>query len=90
MCCIRAMILQIKLWMSIEQWYEFLNISNFSEIYCVRWVERLDEIRLKTLDRVGIVPIVENMGKTRFRWFEHVERRLVCLVVRWVYQIEDN
>lgn len=37
-----------------------------------------------------VTPIVEKMMKNRFRWFGHVERRLVNYVVRRVDRVEGN
>jgi len=41
-------------------------------------------------ERGGVTPIVENMVENRFRWFGHLERRLVDFVVRTVDQMEDS
>lgn len=42
------------------------------------------------MNSVGVAPTIEKMVETRFRWFEHVERRLVDYVVRKSDQIEDS
>lgn len=39
---------------------------------------------MTTLERVGVVPIVEKMVKTRLMWFGHVEMRPLDFVVRRV------
>jgi len=42
------------------------------------------------LERVGVAPIVEKLVGNRLRWFVHVERRPVDVVVRRVDQMEEN
>jgi len=42
------------------------------------------------LERVGVAPIVENLVENKLRWFGHVERRPVDVVVRRVDQMEEN
>jgi len=42
------------------------------------------------LERVGVAPIVEKLVENRLRWFRHVERRLVDVVVRRVDQMEES
>lgn len=53
---------------------------------------RLEEIGFgtKTLERVGVTPIIKNMVETRIRWFGHGERRLVDYIVRRVQQIDGS
>ena len=59
---------------------------------CVGCVERLDGIRLE------ITTLYDNWGSTysinivenRFKWFGHVEWKLVDSIVRRVNQIEDS
>lgn len=52
---------------------------------------RQDKIRnINIRESDGITPIVEKMVKNRFRWFGHVERRLVDFVIRRVDQMERN
>jgi len=41
-------------------------------------------------ERFGVAPIVKKMVKNRLRWFEHVEKRLVDVVVQRVYQMEEG
>jgi len=41
-------------------------------------------------ERVGVAPTVEKMVENRLRWFGHVERRLVNVVVRRVDQMEES
>jgi len=57
-------------------------------------VVRLDGIGLKMTplerERVGVAPTVEKMVENRLRWFGHVERRLVNVVVRRVDQMEES
>jgi hypothetical protein len=52
----------------------------------LRWMCRKtvdDMIRKENIRvRVGVSPIVKKMVKTRLRWFDHLERRLVHYVVR--------
>jgi len=45
---------------------------------------------MTSLERVGVAPIVEKLVENRLRWFRHVERRLIDVVVRRVDQIEDS
>jgi len=42
------------------------------------------------LERVGVAPIVEKLVENRLRWFGHVERRPVDVVVRRVDQMEES
>jgi len=42
------------------------------------------------LERVGVTPIVEKLIENRLRWFRHVERRPIDVVVRRVDQIEES
>ncbi|KEH34515.1 hypothetical protein MTR_3g467660 [Medicago truncatula] len=42
------------------------------------------------LEKVGVAPIVEKMVGNRLRWFGHVERRLVDVVLERIDQMEDN
>jgi len=47
------------------------------------------EMTLLERERGGdITPIVENIVKNRFRWFEHIERIHVDSITRRVYQME--
>jgi len=45
---------------------------------------------MTSLERVRVAPIVEKLVENRLRWFGHVERRLVDIVVRRVNQIEER
>ena len=52
---------------------------------------RRDKIRDDTIrERVGVAPIVEKMIENRLKWFRHVERRHVDVVVRRIYQMEES
>jgi len=42
------------------------------------------------LERVGVAPIVEKLEENRLRWFGHVERRPVDVVVRRVYHMKKS
>jgi len=42
------------------------------------------------LERVGVAPIVEKLVENRLRWFGHIERRPVDVVVRRIDQMEDS
>jgi len=49
-----------------------------------------DRIRNDTIkERVGVTPKVEEMVENWLRWFGHVERRPVDVVVRRVDQMEE-
>lgn len=37
---------------------------------------------MKILKSIGVVSIIEKMVKNKFRWFEHLERRLIDVVMR--------
>jgi hypothetical protein len=53
----------------------------------IRW----DRIANDTIrERFGVAPIVKKMVENRLRWFEHVEKRLVDVVVQRVYQMEEG
>ena len=39
---------------------------------------------------MGVAPIVEKLVENRLRWFWHVERRPVDVVVRRVDQMEES
>ena len=39
---------------------------------------------------MGVAPIVEKLVENRLKWFGHVERRLVDVVVRRVDQMEEG
>jgi hypothetical protein len=39
---------------------------------------------------VGVAPIGEKLVENRLRWFGHVERRPVDVIVRRVYQMEES
>jgi len=41
-------------------------------------------------ERVGVAPIVEKMVENRLRWFGHIERIPIDVVVRRVDQMEEN
>jgi len=60
----------------------------------LRWMSgktRHDRIRNDTIrERVEVAPIVEKLVENKLRWFEHVERRPVDVVVRRVDQMEEN
>ena len=50
-----------------------------------------DKIRNEVIrEEIGVTPIIEKLVKSRLRWFEHVQRRLVEAPVRRVDQMEDN
>jgi len=42
------------------------------------------------LGRVGVAPIVEKMVENRLRWFGHVERRPIGVVVRRADQMDES
>jgi len=42
------------------------------------------------LERVGVAPIEEKLVENMLRWFGHVKRRPVDVVVRKVYQMEES
>jgi hypothetical protein len=42
------------------------------------------------LERVGVAPIVEKLVENKLKWFVHVERKLVEVVVRKVDQMKES
>jgi len=52
---------------------------------------RRDRFRNDTIrERVGVAPIVEKMVENRLRWFGHIERIHIDVVVRKVDQMEES
>jgi len=59
----------------------------------LRWMSgktRRDKIRNDTIRESEGSAYSRKVGRNRFRWFVHVERRLVDIVVRRVYQMEES
>jgi len=60
----------------------------------LRWMSgktRHDRIRNDSIrERVGVTPIVEKLVENRLRWYGHVERRPVDVVVRRVDHMEES
>jgi hypothetical protein len=42
------------------------------------------------IKRVGVASTIEKMVENKFRWFKHVERRLINFVVKRVDQMKDS
>jgi len=70
------------------------NQVSVAEMRMLRWMSgktEHDRIRNDTIrERVGVAPIVEKLVENRLRWFGHVERRPVDVVVRRVDQMEES
>jgi len=70
------------------------NQVSVAEMRMLRWMSGKtghDRIRNNTIrERVGVAPIVEKLVENRLRWFGHVERKPVDVVVRRVDQMEES
>jgi hypothetical protein len=70
------------------------NQVSVAEMRMLRWMigkTRLDRIRNDTIrERVGVAPIVERMVENRLRWFGHVERRPIDVVIQRVDKMEES
>jgi len=70
------------------------NQVSVAEMRMLRWISgktRHDRIRNDTIrERVGVAPIIEKLVENWLRWFGHVERRPVDIVVRRVDQMEES
>ncbi|KAF1862554.1 hypothetical protein Lal_00014093 [Lupinus albus] len=68
-----------------------LNVLYGTESWKVKCQQenRLHVVEMR-IEKVGVAPIVENMGESRLRWFGHVWRRPVEVLVRKSVQIEAS
>ena len=86
-----AMLYGTECWAVKSQHESKVSVVKMRMLCWMSGKTRQDRIRNDTIsERVGVAPIVEKLVENRLRWFGHVERRPVDVVVRRVDQMEES
>jgi len=86
-----AMLYGAECWAVKNQHENQVSVQEMRMLHWMSGRTRRVRIRNDTIrERVEVAPIVEKTVENRLRWFGHVERRHVDVVVRRVDQMEES